>query len=63
VKMLGPSAEVPAQELKGVPGHYGVGQAMPLATFRPGEYKLTMKLTDTVSGKTWDLSEPFRIVE
>jgi GWxTD domain-containing protein len=63
VKMLGPSSEVPAQELKGVPGHYGIGQAMPLATFKPGEYKLTMKLTDVVSNKTYELSEPFRIVE
>jgi GWxTD domain-containing protein len=63
VKMIGPSSEVPAQELKGVPGHYGVGQAMPLSTFRPGEYKLTMKLTDVVSNKTWELSEPFRVVE
>ncbi|HEY0160079.1 MAG TPA: GWxTD domain-containing protein [Thermoanaerobaculia bacterium] len=63
VKMIGPASEVPAQELKGVPGHYGVGQAMPLATFRPGEYKLTMKLTDNVANKTWELSEPFRVVE
>jgi GWxTD domain-containing protein len=63
VKMLGPSSEVPAQELKGVPGHFGVGQAMPLSTFKPGEYKLTVKLTDAVLGKTWELSEPFRIIE
>jgi GWxTD domain-containing protein len=63
VKMHGPAQEVPAQELKGVPGHYGVGQAMPLATFRPGEYKLTMKLTDLVTNKTWELSEPFRVLE
>ena len=63
VKMIGPSSEVPAQELKGVPGHYGIGQAMPLATFKPGEYKLTMKLTDVVNNKTYELSEPFRIVE
>lgn len=62
-KMIGPSAEVPAQELKGVPGHYGIGQAMPLATFKPGSYTMTVKLTDTVLGKTYELSEPFTIVE
>jgi GWxTD domain-containing protein len=62
-KMIGPSAEVAAQELKGVPGHYGVGQAMPLATFKPGSYTMTVKLTDTVLGKTYELSEPFTIVE
>jgi GWxTD domain-containing protein len=62
-KMIGPSAEVPAQELKGVPGHYGIGQAMPLATFKPGSYTMTVKLTDTVLAKTYELSEPFTIVE
>jgi GWxTD domain-containing protein len=62
-KMIGPSQEVPAQELKGVPGHYGVGQAMPLATFKPGTYTMTVKLTDTVLAKTYELQEPFTIVE
>jgi hypothetical protein len=62
-KMIGPAQEVPAQELKGVPGHYGVGQAMPLATFKPGTYTMTVKLTDTVLGKTYELQEPFTIVE
>lgn len=63
VKMIGPASEVPAQELKGVPGHYGVGQAMPLATFRPGDYKITMKLTDTVANQTYERSQQFRVVE
>jgi hypothetical protein len=49
--------------LKGVPGHYGVGQAMPLSTFKPGEYKLTVKLKDVALDKTWELSEPFRITQ
>jgi GWxTD domain-containing protein len=62
-KMVGPSMDVAAQELKGVTGHYGVGQAMPLATFKPGTYTMTVKLTDTVLGKTYELQEPFTIVE
>lgn len=62
-KMVGPASEVPAQELKGVPGHYAVGQAMPLATFKPGSYTMTVKLTDVTLGKTYELQEPFTIVE
>jgi GWxTD domain-containing protein len=62
-KMIGPPQEVPAQELKGVPGHYAVGQAMPLETFKPGSYTMTVKLTDVALGKTYELQEPFTIVE
>ena len=63
VKMRGASQEAQAQELKGVTGHYGVGQAMPLGTFRPGNYTITIKLTDQVLSKNYELSESFRIVE
>jgi hypothetical protein len=63
VKMLGPASPIEAQELKGVAGHWGVGQAMPLSTFRPGSYTFTIKLTDTVLKKTYELSAPFRVVE
>ncbi len=62
-KMVGPASEIAAQELKGVPGHYAVGQAMPLATFKPGTYTITVKLTDAVLGTTYELQEPFTIVE
>jgi GWxTD domain-containing protein len=63
VKMIGPASDVPAQPLNGVPGHYAVGQAMPLSTFKPGSYTISLKLTDVALGKTYELSEPFRIVE
>ncbi|MDQ3281140.1 MAG: GWxTD domain-containing protein [Acidobacteriota bacterium] len=63
VKMLGPASPVDAQEVKGVPGHWGVGQAMPLASFRPGNYTFTVKLTDSVLNKTYELSAPFRVIE
>lgn len=62
-KMIGPAQEVALQELKGVTGHYGIGQAMPLATFKPGSYTITVKLTDAVLGKTYELQEPFTIIE
>jgi hypothetical protein len=63
VKIVGPPEPAQLQALNGVPGHYVVGQAMPLSTFKPGTYTLNVKLTDVTSGQTYDLSESFRIVE
>ncbi|HYO78992.1 MAG TPA: GWxTD domain-containing protein [Thermoanaerobaculia bacterium] len=63
VKMLGAASEVPAQPLNGVPGHYAVGQAMPLSTFKPGNYTISLKLTDVALNKTYEVSEAFRIVD
>jgi hypothetical protein len=55
--------EVDAVPMKGVPGHYGIGRGFPLETFKPGEYKITAKVIDTVNKKSWTLSEAFRVVE
>ncbi|HUP63596.1 MAG TPA: GWxTD domain-containing protein [Thermoanaerobaculia bacterium] len=63
VKMAAPAEETPAQELKDVPGHWAVGQAMPLESFTPGEYTLAVKVTNTVNSQSWDLQGKFRIVE
>jgi hypothetical protein len=62
VKMLGPVEPVQMQELKGVAGHWAVGQALPLATFKPGEYKIALKLNDTKLNQSYDLEETFRVV-
>lgn len=63
VRMRSPLAETPAQPLKGVPDHYAVGSAIPLETFKSGEYTLKLKVIDTVSKKTWNLEETFQVVE
>jgi len=63
VNMVTPEEETPAQELKGMPGHWAVGQAMPLATFVPGSYKLGVTLKDMDVGWSYMLSADFRIVE
>lgn len=60
-KMRNPLMEMPAQELKGVPGHYAVGSAIPLATFPAGDYTIELKVLDTVSKQTWTLKEPFKV--
>ena len=58
-----PLTEVQAQELKGVPGHYAVGSAIPLAGFDPGTYTMEMKVIDTVSKQTHNLKETFTVVK
>jgi hypothetical protein len=63
VKIIGPVDQAPLQALNGVPGHWIVGQAMPLATFKPGSYTLALKVTDATSGASYDIQESFRIVE
>jgi len=63
VKMISPAEETPAQELKGVPGHWAVGQSIPLDSFKPGEYTLAVKVTDQAANHTYDLTQQFRIVE
>ncbi len=62
-RMRNPLMEVPAQELKGVPGHYAVGSAIPLASFATGDYTIELKVLDTVTKQTWTLKEPFKVVK
>lgn len=63
VKMGLPPEETPARELKGVPGHWAIGQAMPLESFQPGEYTLAVKVTDLVTKQSYEMQEKFRIVD
>lgn len=63
VKMAAPPRETDAIELKGVPGHFAIGNALPPNTFKPGEYTLTMKVIDTIKKASYTLTETFRVVE
>lgn len=63
VKMAAAPRETDAIELRGVPGHYGIGNAMPPNTFKPGEYTFTVKVIDTVKKTSYTLSEKFKVVE
>jgi hypothetical protein len=60
-KLSAPLREVDAIAMKGVPGHYGVGSGIPLASFQPGEYTLTVKLIDTVRKMSYTFYEKFRV--
>jgi hypothetical protein len=63
VKMGGPAEMAPLQELKGVAGHWAVGQAIPLAGFKPGSYTMAIKVTDLTRNQSYDLTGAFRVVE
>ncbi len=62
VQMTAPPRPVDAQELKGVPGHFGVGSSIPLEKFAPGDYKLTVIINDTVKKVKYTKSEEFKVV-
>lgn len=61
VKMSSPPAEATLLELKGVPGHYGVGSSLDLSGFKPGNYTLKVKVIDTNSKQSYNLQETFKI--
>lgn len=63
VKMGAPLSEVDAVPMKGVPGHYGVGNSIPLTTFKPGDYTVTVKVIDTVKKASYTLTDTFKVVE
>jgi hypothetical protein len=60
-KLSAPLREVEAVEVKGVPGHYGVGSGIPLASFQPGEYTLTVRVIDTIRKMSYTFYEKFRV--
>lgn len=62
VKMANPLADAETIELKGVPGHYGIGQALPLESFKPGDYTMKIKVIDVVNKQTYNLEQRFKVV-
>ena len=63
VKKTAPMSEAILMEVKGVPGHYAIGNAFPLTTFQPGDYTITVKVVDVVSKATHTLTDTFKIVQ
>jgi hypothetical protein len=62
-KKTAPPREVEAIAMKGVPGHYGMGSAIPLESFKPGDYTLTLKVMDTVKKTSYTLTDTFKVVQ
>jgi hypothetical protein len=63
VKKTAPPREVEAIAIKGVEGHYGVGNAIPLESFKPGQYTFTVKVIDTVKKTSYTLSDKFKVIQ
>ena len=63
MKMGAPLAEAVAEPLKGVPGHFGVGSSIPLASFDAGDYTLKLKVIDTISKQTYNMEQPFKVTK
>jgi GWxTD domain-containing protein len=61
VMMNLPLADAETAKLKGTKDRYAVGLAIPLESFVPGDYKMKVKVVDTVLGKTYDLEKDFRV--
>ena len=61
IKMAMPSYDADAQALKGMPGHFAIGTSIPLDTFKPGDYTITVKVNDTIASKTYELKDSFKV--
>lgn len=63
IKRPAPPREIEAIGIKGVPGHYGIGNAIPLSSFKAGDYTFNVKVIDTVKKASYTLTEKFTVVE
>ena len=63
VKKSAPMADAQAMALRGVPGHFAVGSAIPLTSFKPGDYTVAIKVIDVVTKATYTISDTFRVVQ
>ncbi len=62
VKMRSPAQETDAQPLQGVPGHFAIGTALALTDFKAGDYTIKLKVTDTITKQSYELSEAFKVI-
>ncbi|MDP9192041.1 MAG: GWxTD domain-containing protein [Acidobacteriota bacterium] len=63
VEKSGAASVANVQPLKGVEGHYAIGEAIPLASFKPGSYTITIRMKDLALDKSYDLVESFQVIE
>jgi hypothetical protein len=59
-----PGIAVPAEAtaLKGVPGHYGIGNTIDVTSLPPGDYNVRLTVTDTVAKQTYKRETEIHIV-
>ena len=56
-----PLKDTELAKLAGEMNRYGLGLAIPLEGFRPGEYTMNVHVVDMVLGKEYDLQKQFRV--
>jgi GWxTD domain-containing protein len=57
-----PAALATVQPVRGAAGRYVIGEPLPLSTFKPGNYTISVRVKDIALDRTYDLEESFRIV-
>jgi len=62
-KLPGKILQADASPLKGVAGHYGIGNTVDLSQLTPGDYQLRVTVTDTIAKQSFKRETTLRIVE
>jgi hypothetical protein len=62
-KVRGSAQPAEALPLKGVAGHFGVGQTIDVSSLKPGQYTVRYTVTDAVAQQSWTREETLRIVQ
>lgn len=61
VEMKIPMKDANLAKLSGEKGRYGLGLAIPLEGFKPGDYTMKIRVVDGVLGKNYDLEKQFHV--
>jgi GWxTD domain-containing protein len=62
VERNAPAGLATLQPVRGMAGHYMIGEPLPLSSFKPGTYTITLRVKDIALDKTYEMAESFRIV-
>jgi hypothetical protein len=62
-KLPGKILQADASPLKGVAGHYGIGNTVDLSQLTPGDYQLRVTVTDTIAKQSFKRETTLKIVE
>ena len=60
-RMNFPMGPAEITRLKGAENRYGVGMAIPLESFRPGDYTMKIRVVDSVLGRKYDFERQFKV--
>lgn len=61
VRLALPMADAEIAKLKGTENRYAVGMAIPLESFKPGDYTMKIRVVDSVLKKNYDFERKFKV--